>query len=449
MAIITDDFKRRFVQTILDDVADTAQTYYIGIGKSEEWNSTDEAPTAVNTAAEQRDFRLSMQAIKKAEDVSFVIPRYNWVSGTMYSAYDNSQAGYPTNAYYVLTEENAVYICLEQGRNATGAVVTSTVKPTGVLTTPFKTADGYVWKFLYTIGAALANSYLTANYMPTRLVDSAGSEDPAVDQEQFSIQNAAIGGTIPNITLISGGTGYTSAPTVTIIGDGDSADAVATISGGTIVKIEMKDSAAGSLYRPGQGYNFGEVSFTGGGGSGATARTNISPLAGFGANPLIDLKSTALMFNTKPSGAENDDFIIGQDFRQVGLIRNPVDSADVAVTTATASALTYMTLSSVSVDFTADKTILGGTSGAKAYVDSFDTATNTLYYHQSKTTGFTSFQVGEAITETNGSGSGVIGTAINSGDINKFKGEIFYIDNRAAIERSAAQTEDLKVIIQL
>jgi hypothetical protein len=449
MAIITDDFKRRFVQTILDDVAAVTQTYYIGIGKSDEWDSSDTAPTAVNTAVEQRDFRLSMQSIKKAEDVSFVIPRYNWTSGTIYSSYNNGQAGYPANAYYVLTEENQVYVCLEQGRNATGSVVTSTVKPTGVLTTPIKTADGYVWKFLYTVGAALANSYLSSNYMPVRFVDSAGSADPAVDQEQYGIQNAAIAGTISNITLTSGGTGYTSAPTVTIIGDGDSADAIATISGGEVVKVEMKDSAAGSLYRPGQGYNFGEVSFTGGGGSGATARSNISPRLGFGANPIVDLKSTAMMFNTKPAGAENDDFIIGQDFRQVGLIRNPVDSADVAVTTATASALTYMTLSSVSVDFTADKTILGGTSGAKAHVDNFDTVTDTLYYHQSGPTGFTPFQVGETITETNGSGSGVIGTTDNFGDINKFKGEVFYIDNRAAIERSAAQTEDLKVIIQL
>lgn len=449
MAIITDDFKRRFVQTILDDVATDSSTYYIGIGKSEEWDSSDTTSTAVNTVVEQRNFRLSMQSIKKAEDVSFVIPRYNWVSGTIYSAYDNGVAGYPTNAYYVKTEENAVYICLEQGRNASGASVTSTVKPTGVLTTPFKTADGYVWKFLYSILASKSNTFLSANYMPVEFIDSAGGEDPVLLVQNFDIQNAAIPGTISSVTVTNGGTGYTSAPAVTITGNGDSADAIATISSGAVVKIEMKDSAAGSLYRPGQGYDYADVSFSGGGGSGAEARINISPKEGFGANPIVDLKATALMFNTKPAGAENDDFIIGQDFRQVGIIRNPLDSADVAVTAATASALNYITLSSVSVDFTADRTILGAISGAKAYVDSFDTATDTLYYHQTTETGFTPFQVSETITETNGSGSGVIGTTANIGDINKFKGEIFYIDNRAAIERSAAQTEDLKVIIQL
>lgn len=447
MAIITDDFKRRFVQTILNDIADSAQHYYIGIGRSQQWDSADTPTVPTNSLLEERNFRLSLQSLKKAETVSYVVPRYNWTSGTIYSAWNNNQVGYPSNAYYVRTDDNAVYICLEQGKNSAGAAVTSTVRPTGVATTPFRTSDGYVWKFLYTIGAAQANNFLSANYMPVRLIDSAGGSDPAIDIEQYGIQNAAVLGTIANITVTSGGTGYTSAPTVSIIGDGDSAQAVATISSGAVVKIEMKDSAAGTLYRPGHDYNYAEVKFTGGGGSGATARVNISDNNGFGANPILDLKSTAMMFNAKPNGAENEDFIINQDFRQVGIIRNPLDSADAPYTQSTASALDYMVLSSISVAFTADKTIQGGTSGALAYVDKFDS--DTIYYHQDADTGFTAFQAGETVSETNGSGSGIIGTPLNAADINKFTGEIFYIDNRAAIERSAAQTEDLKVIIQL
>lgn len=283
--------------------------------------------------------------------------------------------------------------------------------------------------------------------MPVKLVDSAGPADTAILQEQYGIQNAAIPGQISSITITTGGTGYVSAPTVSIIGDGDSATAFATISSGAVVRIEMKDSAASILFKPGHSYKYAEVVFTGGSGTGAVARVNISPAGGFGANPIIDLKSTAMMFNAKPTGAENDDFIIDQDFRQVAIIRNPLDSADGAVNTATASALNYMILSAVSTSFTTDKTILGGITGAKAYVDRFDS--NTIYYHQDAITGFKSFQNAETITETNGAGAGTIGTALNASDINKFTGEIFYVDNRAAIERSSVQTEDLKVIIQL
>ena len=32
------------------------------------------------------------------------------------------------------------------------------------------------------------------------------------------------------------------------------------------------------------------------------------------------------MFNAKPSGTETLDFVIGQDFRQVGLIKNPQET---------------------------------------------------------------------------------------------------------------------------
>ena len=39
--------------------------------------------------------------------------------------------------------------------------------------------------------------------------------------------------------------------------------------------------------------------------------------------------------------------------------------------------------------------------------------------------------------------------SITSADIDLSSGEILYIDNRAAISRSAAQQEDFKIIIQL
>jgi len=445
-AIITDYFKSQLVQNIFEDVADSAQNYYIGIGRSQDWDSSDTPTVPINSLREELQFRLNMQSVKRTADVSFVVPRKNWSSGSIYSGYNTNQVGQPTNSHYVITDNNSVYICLEQGKSASGAGVASTVKPTSSASTPFKTADGYVWKFLYTLAAVDANKYLSANYMPVKLQDATDSASSATAIEQYSIQQAAVDGQVAGITLTSGGSGYTSAPTVTIIGDGDSAEAVATILGGSVVKVEMRDSA--STIFNGSGYNYANVVFSGGAGIGAAARANLSYLGGFGSDPRIDLKSTALMFNAKPSGAENEDFIIGQDFRQVALMRNIKNAAtDSDYSSETGSALDYMTLSSISTAFSPDRTILGGTSGAKAYVDRFDS--DKIYYHQTEATGFIPFQSSESVTETDGAGSGVIGTPLTVGDINKFKGEVFYIDNRAAIERSAAQTEDLKIIIQL
>ena len=49
---------------------------------------------------------------------------------------------------------------------------------------------------------------------------------------------------------------------------------------------------------------------------------------------------------------------------------------------------------------------------------------------------------------TNATNTGTI-TTDSSGEIDPFSGKILYIENRAAVTRDAAQTEDVKIIIQL
>jgi hypothetical protein len=105
--------------------------------------------------------------------------------------------------------------------------------------------DGYTWKYLYTIGAVPASRFLTANFMPVQFIDSAENPNQTL---QKSIQDAAVPGQISGIAITSGGTGYVSAPTVSIIGDGDSATATATISGGAVVKVEMTNRGSNYTY---------------------------------------------------------------------------------------------------------------------------------------------------------------------------------------------------------
>jgi hypothetical protein len=105
-----------------------------------------------------------------------------------------------------------------------------------------------------------------------------------------------------------------------------------------------------------------------------------------------------------------------------------------------------MTMSSVITAFTADKIIEGQTTLARAYIDEVDS--NILYYHQSTTTGFVAFQDGELIEETNGGGEGVIDSALIQPEVLPTSGEVLFIDNRSPVDRSTAQNEDIKVIIQ-
>ena len=475
-AIITDILKKQLVKNVFDEVNAGSQNYYIGIGRSEQWNSTETVPDPTDTPRTIRNTRSGIQSIKKVEGTSFVIPRYNWSSGAIYNAFDDDLTAIPSNSYYVITEDNQVYICLQQGKDANGNPVTSTVKPNSVdLTKPFKNADGYVWKFLYTLSAARASKFLSANFVPVERVvaDSAGVPTLNVTEaQQKQVDSNAVPGQILGVALINGGTGYdpASPPAVTINGDGVRAAATATVSGGAVVKVEL-DSSTDSAIKMGQGYNFASVTIAApSSGITATARAIIGPDSGLGADPRDELKATSLMFNIKPDGevsqgaVSSKTFIINQDFRQVALIRNPFesDSAATGKKFTAASGLMLQSLrvtdSSEATSFAVDAVVTGSGSGAKAVIDKIETTTGfhpQLIVHQNDSTGFKPFTEGEAITGGAGAAS-LVGSGIDAdadafsvNDIRKTSGEILYIENRAPVVRASGQTEDIKVVITL
>lgn len=473
-AVITPTLKKYFIDQLFNDIADSNQRYYLAIGESQDWDSSDTPPTPKSHEREERNFRLKTQSMKKVQANSFVVPRYNWTAGTTYSAYSDDLDTYPTNAYYVFTDENKVYICLQQGKNAQGSPVASSDKPTGETPKPFGTSDGYVWKYLYTISALRASQFVTSNFIPVQKLDALDSGASVIDTKNKQIQDSAVPGEIVGIKLVDGGSGYTGAPTITINGrfrnnkpashaDNKLATATATISGGAVVKIEMDDSGTGAKAGKafGKNYDFAQVVFTGGNGAGAKAQAIIARDSGISGDPRRALRSTAMMFNSKIEGRENNKFLVGQDFRQVGLVKNPVSytldsfGAQKPFPNLTELGLRSLKFATITQNFTKDNTITGLTSSAKAYVDNFDSSR--IHYHQDEDTGFIQFQEGETVEETNGNGSGTLDAGGVDADSNAYtesgiditSGDVLYIDNRASITRDTEQTEDLKVVVQL
>ena len=496
-AIITEPLKRKMLDHLFHEIetgieyslsADSdskVAKYHIGLGKSREWPDNDDiALTPVSALREERNARFSLQAIKATTDVSYVVPRHNWTSGTTYDAYDDAVEGIGSNSFYVITEDNAVYMCLRQGKDATGASNTSTIKPSSISNPyAFKTSDGYVWKYLYTVSAARAAKFLSANYMPVAFVDSSYAGADIYLQEQMRFRkDHSTSGQITDISVIKGGTGFSSTPTVTITGDyGDSANdssgaagymvshqqvtATATVSGNSVVKIEL-DSATSDGIKLGRGYTRAGVTISGGGGANATARAIFSRDSGLGANPVKDLKATSIMVNAKPAGPEGTDFPIDQDFRQVALLRNVTDSQDAAIYTGTtggASRWLALTgnnnLSNMTSASLKDKLITGANSGATAWCDWFDSTAgqpwdypgpggSRIYIHQNDSSGFTSFAHGENVSAAGFSAVALWG-ADSANDITITSGDILYIENRQPINRASSQTEDIKIVITL
>ena len=116
------------------------------------------------------------------------------------------------------------------------------------------------------VGMVLGNSASNGDYLFVCDGTSAWTIDTS------GTATAITSDSVLNITVGSGGTGYTSAPTVSFSGGGGSgATATAVISSGVVISVTVTNGGSGYTSAP-------TVSFSGGGGSGATATANLNSL---------------------------------------------------------------------------------------------------------------------------------------------------------------------------
>lgn len=409
----------------LDEPANSVIYFYIG-GVSPYANEL--SPPSPGSSVANTEFVpwRDMIAAKRlfGNDVSHVVKRHNWSSGIVYSQYDDQIVNLTTDNFYVLTDEYNVYKCLF---NNSGVVSTS--KPTGTSTSSITTADGYVWKYMYTISTGDALKFLTASHIPVKTLSTDDGSN------QWNVQQAAVPGAIDIIKVTSAGAGYTSTPTVQIVGDGANATATAIVSSNTISAI--------SVNTRGTGYTTASVVISGGGASvNATATAIISPPGGHGSDPIEELGGIYLLMNVRLDGTESSTFAVGNEFRKIGLIRDPHEYGTSTRSTSPLARQTFKyTITSVtSLGFSVDDVVT--TANGSATVVSYDSANSFLYTTLPVPT---PFQVGDTIVGPSGTGSISV---INTPGLKPYTGDIIYMENRTAIERTSDQVEDIKLIIE-
>jgi hypothetical protein len=462
-AIVTSNFRVINAENFKQDVADANTSVYVGIGKSDVWSlttsdTTDTTPftpvDALDSLGEASQNMIGMKLIGTA-DVSHVVPRYTWASDTSYYAWDSDDGSIFDKKFYIVTNEFKVYKCIKAG----GSV--STIQPTQTLTDPTAESDGYIWKYMYTISVADAEKFLTTSYMPVKNVPfidaNTGVEwasDAAAeavlseaDYAQYLNQKAsrasATAAGIERIEVTAGGT-YSSTPTVTITGDGTGATAIAVMSGAgsnqTVASINVQTK--------GTNYTVADITFSSGD---AAARAVIAPELGHGVQPIKELGAFFIGLNSQLTGNEGGDLTVGNDFRQVTIIRNPKLYGPGAVATAsTLKALKYLDFSAAITSFLVDELIVGQTSGAQAYAVEIDTGTGYIYYHQNSKTGYKAFQNGETVVGQTSSASVALeaSAALGTPEVHPGTGDIMFLENRNPINRTTTQIEDIKVIIE-
>jgi hypothetical protein len=420
-AIATSKFRVHNAEQFVEQFSEAANTIiYLYIGGVTPFADDFNPPTPLNDTAniEFVPWRDSIGAKRvQTTDVVHVIDRYNWTSSTIYDMYDDIDTNILDDDFYVMTDDYHVYKCLFN--NNGGA---STTKPTGTSTTVFTTADGYVWKYMYTVSTSDALKFLTNEYIPVRT--------------DATVQAAAVSGALNIVKVTAGGSGYTSIPNVTITGDGTGATATATVNNGAVTAVII--TAAGT------GYTIATVSISGGGATtNATARAIIPPKDGHGYNAVEELGGKFVMINVRLDGTESGTLSTENDFRKIGLIRDPYEYGTSTRALSSNYRQTYRyTVSPVTGNFSLDETVTVGSNTAT--VVEWDSTNKYLYTTKPLPKDFATTT---SITGSTSTATGTI-TAISNPGLASYSGDILYVENRSPISRATDQIEDVKLIIE-
>tara|TARA_B100000959_G_C14989653_1_gene627205 strand:- start:256 stop:1596 length:1341 start_codon:yes stop_codon:yes gene_type:complete len=442
-AIITSNFRLKATESFLDDLQSATNKHYLGIGRAHAWPTVGTPDTPYENDSTVNTCWESLYAAKKidAADSIYATKRKLWVSGTTYVEYDDQDTDLESKDYFVITDNNNVMLCLKAGPSG------STTDPdvAGVTTSGIidnSGSDGYQWKYMYTVSTGDSTKFLTSSFVPVkRITSDPGSGADSAYVNQWSVQDNAIDGAIYNIKVTAGGTGYTSVPTVTITGNGSSCAATAVLTSQVLTGITVTNA--------GTGYDNAVVTITGGGGSNATARAVIGPEGGFGKDARNELRAHYIAINKTFNGDESSAISDGNDFRQIALIENPIDDS----TSAVAAGSIYRTEASLTVatggSFAVDAEIQGSVSGAKGIVVEYDSTNGIIYYNQNADTGYGVFDSStpDLIRLSSAGSGGQTLSAKAVPDLDKYSGEILFLENRTAVSRGSDQIETIRLVI--
>ena len=486
-AIITNKFRINNAEQFNESFSEASpEVYYLGIGRPQafatqtrgdlrtENQGTDSAAiTPADSVIEEFNTYDDLLAVKKITltDTSFVIPRRNWTTSTVYDYYrhdygnritgttsiQTSNSGATTlfdATFYVLTAARNVYKCLDNNNNAA-----STIEPTGTSTSILTTADGYKWKYMYTLTASQQANFLSTDFMAV-----------ATDA---TVSSAAVDGAISTVKIKSAGTGGTNGTytSIAIRGDGTGGTVSVTVSGGVVTAVSITN--AGSGYTIAYIRNADIVTAGATGLTGSEIDVIIPPKGGHGFNPIKELGGFFVMLNVSLEGTETSnsgDFTAENDFRRIVLIRNPFSggSAASALTLRGTKAVRFAA-SPAPGAFTVDEEINQATTGAVGKVVEYDSVNRILHYIQTRFNdegvdsngNRTAFSGANVITGQTSSATGTPSAVASetadsitftSGykdtELDRHKGDVLYIENRAPITRAADQTENIKLVIE-
>lgn len=449
-AIITETFRRNNTRAFLNDIADVANRYYVGLGKSDAWpvdNGVAEDALAFEVDSPLGTFGDTTEILNNLttligitpNTVSQVIPNIAAKTNHRHKAYNPYDpncfyqtvvSGVQMYPCYVVVNDN-VYLCLKETSSPTSPYSL----PTGanVSRLPQQPGDGSVWIYVYTVKPEFPINATQFVSVPT---------EPTLNgvETESTIEDGS-GNLVYGFTVINGGTNYLATPTVEFVTDAGVATALSvTMNGTSIASVFYAGALAPLSWIKSNGY----VRITAASGSGAIIYPNIAPAAGFGAIPSNDLPSWYAGIAVEAVETIYDDgaYI---PYRQVTVIKNPDYGVGVVDPALSLNCLQRLNFGADAPDSaTTGSTITQAATGAIGIVDHYDAANKYLYYHQTFATGFVPFDSTTVELES----ADYVPTSVSQSEYTKQTGEVIFAENRKKITRVGGQTEEITIILQ-
>lgn len=416
---------------------------YVFLGYPSPWATEASPPTPEETPQTTTyDYWRTMLGAKRVSsaNTNHVVPRVNWTTGTVYTQYDDT-VDLTGEQFYVLVLDGGttyqVYKCLWNNDGGT-----STYAPTGTDTDEQTYADGYVWKYLYSL-SSVNDRFLTLDWMPVYA--------NATIQAAASANSGKLAADVPFVITYEGARYRSTANiVVTLNGDGTGAtvaNAGVGVVGGTIASVTLL--TAGTDYSNVASINIyqsGDVSL-------ATARAIIPPFPGHGYDPIHELQSKHLMCVVRFSGDEAGGLTVDNNFRQIGFLVNPLKADETLATGTFYKQTTDVTVAAGGATYSPDDLVINTakdpeTSGIVVDVLDGGAGKQIIRLVDVNSRGLAEpFSATNVLNVGGGSPSTVSADAVDGPEFLPYSGHVLYVNQRIPVTRDAAGTQDIKIVL--
>lgn len=200
--IVTREARTFNSEDIVEDVGKEylgKYVYYVFMGKHTQYDLTSDVPSRPEDSEKyKRSVYDDMMFGKRVTpgDARVMISRYDYVSNTVYAKYDDADDNLYNKRFFVTVSRETdrdVFKCLDN-YNGSRSIVPPDKTDISNFDEIYRTSDGYVWKYMYTIPYADMEKFSTREFVPV--------------VPNTSVSDSANNGSIDVIAVESPGAGY-------------------------------------------------------------------------------------------------------------------------------------------------------------------------------------------------------------------------------------------------